>query len=76
MGDLLPHHLLDLFIIQTFERVKTVNIKRLEEMRGMGRYTKRNDLLCFAVFFEIDRMVALVAVEDKEPIYALRTSFC
>jgi hypothetical protein len=31
--------------------------------------------ICFAIFFEIDRMMVLVAIEDKESIYALRTSF-
>ena len=73
---MLPHHLLDLLAVQAFERAKTANIKRLEEVRGMGRHTKRNDKLFLAIFFEVDRVVALVAVEDKEPIYALRTSFC
>jgi hypothetical protein len=58
-----------------FERVKIANIKRLEEMRGMGRHIKPNNLLYFAIFFEIDRIVVLVVVEDKEPIYTLHTSF-
>jgi hypothetical protein len=75
VGDLLLYHLFDLFIVRVFERVKTANIKRLEEMRGMRKYIKRDDLLYFAVFFEVDRMVVLVAVEDKELIYTLRTSF-
>jgi hypothetical protein len=37
-----------------FERAKTTNIKRPEEMRGIKRHIKRDDLLCFTIFFKID----------------------
>ena len=63
---MLLHYLFNLLAVQGFERAKTANIERLEEVRGMGRHTKRNDLLCLTVFFKVDRMVALEAVKDKE----------
>jgi hypothetical protein len=44
-------------------------------MRGIKRHIKRDDLLCFTIFFKIDWMVVLMAVEDKELIYALCMSF-
>ena len=40
-------------------------------MRRMSRHTERNYILVLAVQLEFDRVVALVAVEDEEPVSAL-----
>ena len=41
----------------------------------MGRYTERNDVILLAVELEIGRVVAIVAVEDKEAINPGCSSF-
>ena len=73
VGDLHPHHLLDLLAVRSLERTKTPNIKRLEEVRRMGRHAKRNNVVGLAEIFEVDRVVAFVAVEDQQSIYSFRT---
>lgn len=35
----------------------------------MGRYIKRNDVISLAIVVEVGRVVAFVAIEDKEAIY-------
>ena len=35
----------------------------------MGRYTKCNNVVGLAEILEVGRVVAFVAVEDKQPIY-------
>ncbi len=35
----------------------------------MGRYIKYNDIISLIEILEVDRVVAFIAVEDKEPIY-------
>lgn len=41
----------------------------------MSRYIERYNIPFLIVELEIDRMVALVAVEDQEPVGTLRTTF-
>jgi hypothetical protein len=42
----------------------------------VSRHTERYNVLFLTVELEIDRMVALVAVEDKEAVGTLRTTLC
>jgi hypothetical protein len=65
MGDLHPHHLLNLLAIRDLERAKAPNIERLEEVGRMGRYTEHNNIVGLVETFEVDRVMTFVAVEDK-----------
>ena len=44
-------------------------------MRRVRRHTECNNIVFLTIELEIDRMVALVAVEDQDSICALRTVF-
>ena len=72
VSDLYPYYLLNPLAIRGFERTKTPNIKRLEKVGRMGRYIKYNNVIRLIETFEVDRVVAFVAVKDKQLIY----SFC
>ena len=39
----------------------------------MRRYIKRDDIVLLVVELEFGRVVALVAVEDQQPVFAFRT---
>ena len=71
-----PHETFDFFSVRPFQRPKAPNIKRLELMRRMSRHIERNYVLFLTVELKIGRMVAFVAIKDKEPVGALRTTFC
>ena len=42
----------------------------------MSRHTERNDVLFLIVELKFARIVAFVAIKNKEPVGALRTTFC
>jgi hypothetical protein len=69
-----PHHLLNPLAVQGLERTKTPNIKRLEKVGRMGRHAKCNNVVGLAEIFEVDRVVAFVAVEDKQSMHPSRTA--
>ncbi len=41
----------------------------------MRRYTERDNIVLLAVELEFGRVVALVAVEDQQPIFAFRARY-
>ena len=42
----------------------------------MRRYVEYNNIMLLVVGFEFFGVVAIVAVKDKQPIFALRTRYC
>ena len=42
----------------------------------MQRHTERNDVVLLVVELEFGRVVAFVAVEDQQPVFAFRTRCC
>ncbi len=57
-----PHQALYLTPIRLFEGTKAPYIERLEDMRGMGRHTERDDIVALAEELKLCGMVALVAI--------------
>jgi hypothetical protein len=51
--------------VHYLERRVAADIKRLQEMRGVRRYTESDNLVILAVLIKIRCSVALVAVKDE-----------
>ena len=73
MSDVTPHKIFDIKRICAFKDRKIGKVERLEPVGGMGRHIKRDNIIILAVFFEFDRMVAFVTVENKKALGAFRT---
>ena len=71
--DMHPHQVLNLAAVRLLQRPKAANIKWLEEVGRMRRHAERNDVVLLAIELEFGRVVALVAVEDQQPIFAFYT---
>ena len=56
--------MLDSLAVGYLQRAKTTNIKRLKDVRRVGRHAKRDDVVLLAVELEVGRVVAFMAVED------------
>ena len=69
--DMHPHQVLNLATVRLLQRPKAANIKWLEEVRRMRRHAECDDVVLLAIELEFGRVVALVAVEDQQPIFAL-----
>jgi hypothetical protein len=52
---------------------KAPNIEWLKEVGGMWRYVECNDVVLLAMELKFGRVVALVAIEDQQPVFAFRT---
>ena len=66
--DIGAHERFDLAPIGLLQRGKTAHIKRLEKMRRVRRHTKSHNIVIFTVFLEIQRVVALMAVNNKQAV--------
>ena len=69
VGDLHPHHLLNLLAVRDLERAEAPNIERLEEVGRMGRHAECNNVVGLAKILKVYRVMAVVAVEDKQSMY-------
>ena len=69
--DMHPHQVLNLATVRPLQRPKAANIEWLEQVGGMRRHAERNNVVLLAIELEFGRVVALVAVEDQQPVFAL-----
>ena len=69
--DIHPHQVFNLATVRLFQRPKAANIEWLEEVGRMRRHAECNDVVLLVIELEFGRVVALVAVEDQQPIFAL-----
>jgi hypothetical protein len=60
-----------LSLSEDWARDSSHDIEWLEEVRGMRRHTERNDVILLAIELEFGGVVALVAIEDQQPVLAL-----
>src|ERR1700753_732454 len=64
IGGARPDLLLNLTTVRSFQRGKTTNIERLEDMRRVCRYIEGDDIGILAVQLEIGGVVTFVPVKD------------
>ncbi len=75
IGYACSHYPFDLLAICYLKRAKTSNIKWLEDIRQVKRYIECDNVILFIVELEVSRVVAIIAVEDKEAINSSYSSF-
>jgi hypothetical protein len=75
VGYTCPYYPLDLLAICPLEWAKTSNIERLEDVRRVGRYIERDNVVLLIVELKVGRVVAIVAVEDEEAMNPDCSSF-
>jgi hypothetical protein len=71
MVDMHPYQVLNLATVRLLQRPKAANIKWLVLVGGVYRHVERNNIVLPVVELEFGRVVALVAVEDQQPVFAL-----
>lgn len=69
--DMRAHQVFNLATVRLLQWPKAVNIKWLEVVGGMRRHAERDDVLLLVVALELGRVVAFMAVEDQQPVFAL-----
>ena len=73
MSLITSYKIFDIKRIRAFQYQKTGYVKRLKSVRGMGRHTKRNNVVILTVLFELDRVMAFVTVKNKKTFGTLST---
>jgi hypothetical protein len=74
--DLVAHQVLSLAPVRLLERRETTYVKRLQEMRRVRRHTESDNLVLLAVLLEFERVVALVAINNKQTIASYSPPLC
>ncbi len=74
--DMQAHQVLNLATVRLLQWPKATNIEWLEQVGRMRRHAECNNVVPLAIELEFSRVVALVAVEDQEPIFAFCTRCC
>ena len=74
--DMQAHQILNLATIRPLQWPKAANIEWLEQVGGVWRHAERDDVVLLAMKLEFGRVVALVAVEDQQPVFALCPRCC
>ena len=62
--------MLDFFAISFLQRRETPHIKRLKLVGRVRQYTESDDLTVLAKLTELQRVVALMAVDYGQPVFA------
>lgn len=65
MEDALPRELRHLLAVRDLKRREAANIKRLEEVRRMRRYTERDNIVISTELVKLRRSMATVAVKEE-----------
>jgi hypothetical protein len=74
--DLAADQVLGLAAITNLQRRKTAYIKRLKQMRRVTRHAESSNLVLLAVLLEFERVVAIVAVNNEQPVPANIAPLC
>ncbi len=72
MVDIHLYQVFNLATVRLLQRPKAANIEWLEQMRRMRRHVESDNVVLLAIELEFGRVVAFVAVEDQQPIFAFR----
>ena len=72
--DMYMYQVLDLATVRLLQWPKIANIEWLKVVRRMRRHVECDDVVLPVVELEFSRVVAFVAIEDQQPVYALSPS--
>lgn len=70
MSYVTTHQVFYLATVGLFQRFEATDIKRLKQMRGMRRHAQCHDFVLLSVELELYGVVALVTVNDQQPVCA------
>ena len=70
MVDMHAYQVLYLATVRLLQRPKAANIEWLEEVGRMRRYAEHDNVVLLAIELEFSRVVALVAIEDQQSVFA------
>ena len=76
MGNVTVCQAFDSLLIRLLQRGKTPNVKWLQDVRGVWGHTEGDNLALLAEILEFKRLVALVAVDNQQPIASYSGSLC
>ena len=76
MGDVTVCQAFDFLLVRLLQRGKTTNVKWLQDVRGVRRHTEGDNLALLTEILEFERLMALVAVDNQQPIASYSSSLC
>ena len=76
MGDVTVCQAFDFPLVRLLQRGKTPNVKWLQDMRGVWGHTEGDNLALLTEILEFERLMALVAVDNQQPIASYSSSLC
>jgi hypothetical protein len=66
----------DFLLVRLLQGGKTPNVKRLQDMGGVWRHIESNNLAFLTEVLKLKRLVALMAINNEQPVTAHCTSLC
>ena len=76
MGDVTVCQAFDFPLVRLLQRGKTPNVKWLQDVRGVWGHTEGDNLALLTEILEFKRLMALVAVNNQQPIATYSSSLC
>ena len=67
------HQVLNLATVRLLQQLKIADIEWLKEVQRIRRHIESNDVVLLIIELEFSRVVALVAVEDQQLVFAFYT---
>jgi hypothetical protein len=76
VSDPVAHEVFGLAPVRLLQRSKTSHVKRLQKVRRVRRHADSDNVVILAVLLEIERVVALMSVNNKQSVGANYPSLC
>ena len=76
MGNVTVCQAFDFPLVRLLQQGKTPNVKWLQDVRGVWGHTEGDNLALLTEILEFKRLMALVAVNNQQPIATYSSSLC